>query len=72
MLIYVLQLERENYRGLTYILIGEEKHVGMQDPNRGASKTRLGGSIKSWLTEWGYAWMEGGGWVCVDSVRYQV
>ena len=67
--ILILQLEKERYRGLTYILVGEEKHVGMQDPARGASKIRLGHSVKVYLTEEGYPWMEGQGWICVDSCR---
>jgi hypothetical protein len=62
-------LEKENFRGLTYVLIGEEKHVGTQDPLRGASKVRLGASVRQYLADWGYAWSENAGVVCVDSCR---
>nr|XP_019049786.1 hypothetical protein I302_00205 [Kwoniella bestiolae CBS 10118]OCF28716.1 hypothetical protein I302_00205 [Kwoniella bestiolae CBS 10118] len=67
---FLAELERENFRGLAYIVIGEEKHVGSQDPLRGASKIRLGVSIKQVLGEWGYAWNENGGVICVDPCRF--
>ncbi|WWC63844.1 uncharacterized protein I303_106449 [Kwoniella dejecticola CBS 10117] len=66
---FLAELERENFRGLAYIVIGEEKHVGSQDPLRGASKIRLGTSVKQVLAEWGYAWNENGGVICVDPCR---
>ncbi|GMK56033.1 hypothetical protein CspeluHIS016_0210890 [Cutaneotrichosporon spelunceum] len=66
---FLAELERENYRGLAYIVVGEEKHVGQQDPARGASKVRLGASVKTSLAEWGYAWSESGGVLCVDPCR---
>ncbi|WVO17660.1 hypothetical protein L204_105357 [Cryptococcus depauperatus] len=66
---FLAELERERFRGLAYVVIGEEKHVGTQDPLRGASKTRLGTSIKNALAQWGYAWNENGGVVCVDVCR---
>ncbi|WVQ63721.1 uncharacterized protein L199_001874 [Kwoniella botswanensis] len=67
---FLAELERENFRGLAYIVIGEEKHVGSQDPLRGASKVRLGTSIKQVLGEWGYAWNENAGVICVDPCRF--
>ncbi|WVF65377.1 hypothetical protein IAT40_000104 [Kwoniella sp. CBS 6097] len=66
---FLAELERENFRGLAYIVIGEEKHVGTQDPLRGASKVRLGTSVKQVLAEWGYAWNENAGVICVDPCR---
>lgn len=66
---FLVELERESFRGLAYVVVGEEKHVGTQDAGRGASKIRLGSSIKQWLGEWGYAWSETGGVVCVDPAR---
>lgn len=81
---FLAELERENYRGLgelatskedkssdslAFIVVGEEKHVGQQDPARGASKIRLGASVKQFLCEWGYAWSESGGVLCVDPCR---
>lgn len=52
-----------------YIVVGEEKHVGTQDPLRGSSKIRLGTSVKQCLAEWGYAWNESAGVICVDPCR---
>jgi hypothetical protein len=66
---FLTELERENYRGLAFVVVGEEKHVGTQDAGRGASKVRLGSSVKQWLAEWGYAWSETGGVICVDPAR---
>ncbi|WVQ93047.1 hypothetical protein IAU59_000111 [Kwoniella sp. CBS 9459] len=66
---FLAELERESFRGLAYIVIGEEKHVGSQDPLRGASKVRLGTSVKQALAEWGYAWNESAGVICVDPCR---
>nr|XP_019010004.1 uncharacterized protein I206_05566 [Kwoniella pini CBS 10737]OCF48785.1 hypothetical protein I206_05566 [Kwoniella pini CBS 10737] len=66
---FLAELERENFRGLAYIVIGEEKHVASQDPLRGSSKVRLGTSVKQVLAEWGYAWNEHGGVICVDPCR---
>ena len=54
---------------LAYILVGEEKHVGMQDPLRGASRIRLATAIKQSLAEWGYPWNETAGVFCVDPCR---
>ena len=55
--------------GTAYVLVGAEKHVGSQDPLRGASKVRLSASIKQSLAEWGYPWNETAGIVCVDACR---
>ncbi|KAL7421040.1 hypothetical protein Q5752_003924 [Cryptotrichosporon argae] len=66
---FLAELERERYRGLAYILVGEEKHVGTQDPLRGASKIRLAASVKQMLADWGYAWVEVTGALCVDPCR---
>ncbi|ODN75768.1 hypothetical protein L202_05777 [Cryptococcus amylolentus CBS 6039] len=66
---FLAELERERFRGLAYIVIGSEKHVGTQDPNRGASKTRLGTSVMQALVQWGYAWSEDAGIICCDPCR---
>lgn len=66
---FLAELERSRYRGLVYIVVGEEKHVGTQDAGRGASKVRLAASIKQFLADWGYAWNENAGVICVDPCR---
>jgi Na+-translocating ferredoxin:NAD+ oxidoreductase RnfC subunit len=52
-----------------FVVVGEEKHVGTQDPSRGASKVRLGTSVKQFLADWGYAWNDNAGIICVDPCR---
>jgi hypothetical protein len=69
---FLTELERERFRGLAFVVVGDEKHVGTQDTGRGASKIRLGSSVKQWLAEWGYAWSETGGVICVDPARWYV
>lgn len=54
---------------VAFVLVGEEKHVGTQDPGRGASKVRLAASVKQMLADWGYPWSETGGILCVDPCR---
>lgn len=68
-LLTLLQLEKQQYIGLAYIIVGDERHTGTQDPNRGASKFRLAINIKQFLARWSYPWSEGGGIICVDPVR---
>jgi len=66
---FLEELVREGYRGLAYVTVGEEKHVGTQDAGRGASKTRLAATVKQSLADWGYAWSEKDGILCVDPCR---
>ncbi|EIW67044.1 hypothetical protein TREMEDRAFT_45481 [Tremella mesenterica DSM 1558] len=63
------QLELENFRGLVYVVVGEGKHVGTQDAARGASKIRLGASVRQYLSDWSYPWNETAGVICVDPCR---
>ncbi|KAJ1306699.1 hypothetical protein OPQ81_007691 [Rhizoctonia solani] len=42
---FLLALEGEQYFGLAYVIVGEEKHTGTQDAARGASKARLGTAV---------------------------
>ncbi|KIR63819.1 hypothetical protein I314_03225 [Cryptococcus bacillisporus CA1873] len=66
---FLAELERERFRGLAYVVVGEERHVGTQDEKRGAGKVRLGTSVKNALAGWGYAWNESAGIICVDPCR---
>ncbi|CAE6421422.1 unnamed protein product [Rhizoctonia solani] len=68
---FLLELEREQYFGLAYVIVGEEKHTGTQDAARGASKARLGTAIREWLSEWAYPWSERGGVLCVDGLTHK-
>lgn len=55
---------------IAYVIIGEEKHTGTQDPARGATKFRLGAAVKEWLHRWGYPWNESNGIICVDCLTH--
>ncbi|RPD64303.1 hypothetical protein L226DRAFT_460365 [Lentinus tigrinus ALCF2SS1-7] len=68
---FLLALEREHFYGLAYIVVGEEKHTGTQDPARGASRARLATGVREWLHMWGYPWSERDGVICVDALTHQ-
>ncbi|KAK7676316.1 hypothetical protein QCA50_020733 [Cerrena zonata] len=67
---FLLALEREHFYGLVYLIVGEEKHTGTQDPARGASRARLATGVREWLHLWGYPWSERDGIVCVDPLTH--
>ncbi|EKM50388.1 uncharacterized protein PHACADRAFT_152320 [Phanerochaete carnosa HHB-10118-sp] len=67
---FLLALEREHFYGLAYLVVGEEKHTGTQDPARGASRARLAAGVREWLHLWGYPWSERDGVVCVDPLTH--
>ncbi|KAG8736651.1 hypothetical protein FRC12_017517 [Ceratobasidium sp. 428] len=68
---FLVELERERYFGLAYVIVGEEKHTGTQDALRGSSKARLGAAVRDWLVEWGYPWSERSGVICVDGLTHK-
>lgn len=67
---FLLALEHEHFLGLAYAIVGEEKHTGMQDPSRGASRVRLSAGIREWLHRWGYPWNERDGVICIDALTH--
>jgi len=67
---FVLALEKEHHFGLTYVIVGEEKHTGTQDAARGASRARLAAGVREWLSKWGYPWSERDGVICVDILTH--
>ncbi|KAH8083689.1 hypothetical protein HD553DRAFT_273093 [Filobasidium floriforme] len=67
---FLMALERENFHGLAYIVVGDERHVGTQDTGRGASRHRLAAGIKLFLQRYGYPWSEGGGCICIDPLTH--
>lgn len=67
---FLLALEREQFYGLTYVVIGDEKHAGVHDPARAASRERLATGVREWLHRWGYPWSEREGLICVDSATH--
>ncbi|PCH44392.1 hypothetical protein WOLCODRAFT_26736 [Wolfiporia cocos MD-104 SS10] len=67
---FLLALEREHFYGLAYLVVGEEKHTGTQDPARGTSRARLAAGVREWLHLWGYPWSERDGVICVDPLTH--
>ncbi|KAG6335809.1 hypothetical protein ID866_3287 [Astraeus odoratus] len=67
---FLLALEREHFLGLAYAVVGEERHTGMQDPSRGASRVRLAAGVREWLHRWGYPWNERDGVICIDPLTH--
>jgi len=67
---YLMALEKEHFLGLAFLVVGEQKHTGMQDPNRGVSKARLAAGVREWLHRWGYPWMERDGIMAVDPITH--
>jgi len=67
---FLLSLEREHFFGIAYVIVGEEKHTGTQDPGRGASRARLATGVKEWLHTWGYPWNEREGIIWVDPLTH--
>ncbi|TIA71414.1 hypothetical protein E3P91_02543 [Wallemia ichthyophaga] len=50
---FLLALEKEHFLGTAFVLVGESKHTGTQDPLRGASKQRLNHGVMEFLVKWG-------------------
>ncbi|KAJ7695120.1 hypothetical protein B0H17DRAFT_930914 [Mycena rosella] len=67
---FLLALEQEHFYGLAYVVVGEEKHTGTQDPARGASRARLATGVREWVHRWGYPWSERDGIICVDALTH--
>lgn len=68
---FLLALEKEHFYGLAYIIVGDERHVGKQDPARGASRFRLAKGVREWIHRWSYPWNEREtGVICVDPLTH--
>lgn len=67
---FLMALERENFYGLAYVIVGDERHVGSQDTGRGASRYRLATGVKTFLQRFGYPWSESGGCICIDPLTH--
>ncbi|KAH9933329.1 uncharacterized protein B0H18DRAFT_1208064 [Fomitopsis serialis] len=68
---FLLAVEHEHFYGLVFLVVGEEKHTGTQDPARGTSRVRLAAGVREWLHLWGYPWSERDGVICVDPLTHQ-
>ncbi|KAG9004023.1 hypothetical protein FRB94_002732 [Tulasnella sp. JGI-2019a] len=67
---FLLNLEKENFLGLAYVVVGQEKHTGAQESNIPSSRDRLAAGVKEWLHRWQYPWNERDGVVCIDAMTH--
>ncbi|KAJ7224486.1 hypothetical protein GGX14DRAFT_425905 [Mycena pura] len=67
---FLLALEQEQFYGIAYIIVGEEKHTGQQDAARGVSRARLATGVREWVHRWGYPWSERDGIIWVDALTH--
>ena len=68
---FLQQLEHDRFAGLAYIIVGQAKHTGASDAERGAAsgRLRLESAVTEFLLDSGYAHRAWGGVICVDALR---
>ncbi|KAI0691232.1 hypothetical protein BC835DRAFT_125404 [Cytidiella melzeri] len=67
---FLLALERDQFSGLAYLVVDDEKQSVVQDSARAASRARLATGAREWLHLWGYPWSEREGVICVDALTH--
>ncbi|KAF8519676.1 hypothetical protein JB92DRAFT_2710305 [Gautieria morchelliformis] len=67
---FLVAFEKGGLFGLAFVIVGEEKHTGSQNPARGTSRARLAAGVRDWLHDWGYPWSERDGIICVDPLTH--
>ncbi|KAI5479870.1 CCCH zinc finger and SMR domain containing protein [Pseudohyphozyma bogoriensis] len=68
---FLLSLEREHFPGLAFVVIGEAKHTGASDKDRGAAagRLRLEQACTEFLSDQGWPWSIRSGIICIDALR---
>ncbi|GAA5991131.1 hypothetical protein JCM11641_004041 [Rhodosporidiobolus odoratus] len=68
---FLLKLEAQQFRGIAYVLIGQQKHSGSLAPDRAeaAGRLRLEQATTEFLSDQGWAWNNFGGILAVDVQR---
>lgn len=68
---FLLSLERENFAGLAFVVIGQSKHSGSSAPDRGeaAGRLRLEQACTEFASDQGWAWQTFGGILSIDCLR---
>lgn len=68
---FLMALERERFAGLAFVVIGQAKHSGASDPDRGAAagKLRLEQACSEFLSDQGWPWQMFHGILTVDTLR---
>ena len=68
---FLLKLEHEQFAGIAYVVIGQQKHSGQQDPEAGktAHRLRLEQACTEFLFEQGWPWVNHNGILSIDALR---
>lgn len=68
---FLLKLEAQQFRGIAYVVIGQQKHSGSSAPDKGeaAGRLRLEQATTEFLSDQGWAWQNYGGILAVDCLR---
>ncbi|GAA6058961.1 hypothetical protein JCM10212_001671 [Sporobolomyces blumeae] len=68
---FLLKLEAQQYRGLAYVVIGQQKHSGSSAPDKGeaAGRLRLEQATTEFLSDQGWAWHNFSGILAIDCLR---
>ncbi|GAA6024596.1 hypothetical protein JCM10207_001016 [Rhodosporidiobolus poonsookiae] len=68
---FLLKLEAQNFQGLAFIVIGQQKHSGLSAPDKAeaAGRLRLEQATTEFLGDQGWPWQNFGGILAVDVQR---
>ncbi|BGO92736.1 hypothetical protein NBRC10512_007854 [Rhodotorula toruloides] len=68
---FLLKLEAQNFQGLAFVVIGQQKHSGSSAPDKGeaAGRLRLEQATTQFLSDQGWAWQNFGGILAIDCLR---
>ncbi|BGP71649.1 hypothetical protein NBRC10513v2_005031 [Rhodotorula toruloides] len=68
---FLLKLEAQNFQGLAFVIIGQQKHSGSSAPDKGeaAGRLRLEQATTQFLSDQGWAWQNFGGILAIDCLR---
>ncbi|GAA5933421.1 uncharacterized protein JCM15063_001309 [Sporobolomyces koalae] len=68
---FLLKLEAQQFRGIAYIVIGQQKHSGSSAPDKGeaAGRLRLEQATTEFLGDQGWAWQNHSGILAIDCLR---
>ncbi|CEQ41546.1 SPOSA6832_03296 [Sporobolomyces salmonicolor] len=68
---FLLKLEAQQFGGIAYVVIGQQKHSGTSAPDKGeaAGRLRLEQATTEFLSDQGWAWHNFGGILAIDCLR---
>ncbi|GAA5907547.1 uncharacterized protein JCM6883_001241 [Sporobolomyces salmoneus] len=68
---FLLKLEAQQFRGIAYVVIGQQRHSGSSAPDKGeaAGRLRLEQATTEFLSDQGWAWQNYGGILAIDCLR---